>query len=92
MPTIASSTTTARMVSTTPRGIPVGPDAVLADADADGDAPTGASSGLADTGGTSAVSAGNARMVPKPKIGSRPGLPLSLAVTINRLITFAALS
>ena len=48
--------------------------------------------GLADTEGTSAVSATVGRMVPKPKYGSRPGSPLSLAVVISRLITLAAFS
>jgi hypothetical protein len=59
--------------------------------EADGEDAAG-TRGLADTEGTSAVSATVGRMVPKPKYGSRPGSPLSLAVVINRLITLAAFS
>jgi hypothetical protein len=45
---------------------------------------------LVTTVGTSALSAASGSTMPKPKVASRPSLPTSTAVLINRLTTFAA--
>ncbi|TWJ25341.1 hypothetical protein JD76_05509 [Micromonospora endolithica] len=50
----------------------------------------GLPSGLAVTGGTSAVSAATGSMAPNPYCGSRPVAPRSLAVLMTRLMTFGA--
>src|SRR5439155_25381232 len=59
---------------------------------APGAVPDGPSSGLWATSGTDAVRAATGSTRPYPKLSSRPGVPRSFAVRINRLTTLAALS